>query len=880
MAGEIPQQARRLAAAGDACRAREDYQGARDYYLGALAILERGPSWWHSPLAKFRWARAIADGLTVLGEIDAAAARPDLARGSLEEALRRYDDLAHHDSEDVAIVLADLGAVYERLGLLADSERALLEALAIGERIGRDPRPIATVLNNLALTLQAAGRPEEAAAMLDRALALPGLPAETRRDLHDERAFHLVTEGRLSDALKLLTEQFQDAEKDTIRAAHLAGNLAGTYAELQDLAEAQRWHRREVAIRRLRQPGSLSLAIALQSLANSLDSTGDRDESGRLSEEALGLAAGIAPHSAELALVHTAKVWRLIEADDAPAAAALGARALAAVPEGGRRLTGLRLAVAAAYLAQERTREARAMLEAARDACEAVSPLLPELRWVQSGLGQLLLAEGAVDEAAHSFDRAIAVAETMRPGSADEPHLGLLFGTARSAYHGRIEAAWRRGGPREAAIAFHAAESFRARMLAEMLSTAGRTRAPSAEAVELLGELDATRQRLGALYRRIEERPGPGQRADRDALEEKAEFLRVRLRVVDPRVADRDSPSPCTVDEVQSCLDESVTVAVYEVTDDGVYLFAVRKRSFAFTRLEPDADALAAAVDEVVAACHDGESEPPADALRRLGEWLLRPIADRLGNLAVCAGGALARLPFEALEIDGQVLAARSAVWSVPSATILTHFGADRDDRRPERPFAGFAMPETPGQTNLPASAREVERAAALLGGEPPLVGAEVTVASVRERVRGARYVHFAVHGLITDERPLYSAFPLAGGEFLNAYEMADLDLCADLVVCSACETAKGEARAGEGTVGLAYSLFAAGARAVLVSRWPIADPVGPRMARALYRRLRDGLPVAEAARGAALELREDQDHPWVWAAFELIDLGAGRTGT
>jgi CHAT domain-containing protein len=103
---------------------------------------------------------------------------------------------------------------------------------------------------------------------------------------------------------------------------------------------------------------------------------------------------------------------------------------------------------------------------------------------------------------------------------------------------------------------------------------------------------------------------------------------------------------------------------------------------------------------------------------------------------------------------------------------------------------------------------------------------------------------------------------------------MSGLDLCADLVVCSACETAKGDAQAGEGTVGLAYSLFAAGARAVLVSRWPIADPVVARQMGKLYRRLAEGVPVAQAVREAALDVRRSQPHPREWAAFTLIDLG------
>ncbi|MFY1659702.1 CHAT domain-containing protein [Micromonospora sp. WMMD1274] len=864
-------------AAGDRHRRAEDYASAGADYVRALALIDRIGAWWQSPLTQLNWARAAADGRTVLGQIDLERGRPDLARHSFEEAERRYAEISYHESADVAIVLNNLGVVYERLGMLVESERALRRAVEIDRLIGRGPEDVAVGLANLALSYQAAGYLDEAGQAIEHAADLAGLKPGTIQRLAEERSFHLMTRGKFAEALVKLTEQFEAATPGSIDAAHLAGNLAQAYAELQNAEMAQRWHERAVEIRRKRQPGSLPLAIALSNLAHSLVGTGDTDEAARTLDEAITLAERIAPQGAELATMRGARAWQLLDAGDPAAALALGERALAAAPGAGRQLTALRLAIAAAYKMLDRPDVARAMLETARDVCERISPVLPELRWVHTMLGEFLLDHGAVDEAAQCFDRAIEVAETMRPGSADEPGLGLLFGTARSAYHGRIEAAWRRGTADDTVVAFHAAESFRARALAESLAQTVAAAPPGGAAAALDAELGETRRRLGALYRRIEAVPDDPLIDERDRLEERAESLRLRLRALDPRSADRDYPKPSTLTEVQHGLDETTTVAIYEVTDDGVFLFAIRRDSFAFTKLEADVADIAAAVAEVGTACHDRAGTAPADALRRLGSWLLGPIADRLGDLAVCADDVLAGLPFEALELDGVALLERSTVWSVPSATILTRFGAERRSRRPEQPFAGFAMPETPGQGPLPASLREVRRVADILGGEPPVVGTDLTVATVRSRAARARYVHFAMHGVIKDRQPLYSGFPLAGEEFLHAYEIAGFDLCADLVVCSACDTAKGESRAGEGTVGLAYALFTAGARAVLVSRWPISDPISARYMRRLYRRLAVGETAAQAVRGVALELRHTHPHPREWAALALIDLGTGR---
>src|SRR5581483_4895690 len=135
------------------------------------------------------------------------------------------------------------------------------------------------------------------------------------------------------------------------------------------------------------------------------------------------------------------------------------------------------------------------------------------------------------------------------------------------------------------------------------------------------------------------------------------------------------------------------------------------------------------------------------------------------------------------------------------------------------------------------------------------------TVAAVRAHAPGCRYLHFAAHGLIEDGRPLYSGLPLAptaeGYEFLPAHEMFDLELSADVVVCSACDTAIGDSRSGEGIVGLSYALFAAGARSVVLSRWPVPDAVGRRFMRAFYRAVADGATVAGALHLAARDTRK-----------------------
>jgi CHAT domain-containing protein len=122
----------------------------------------------------------------------------------------------------------------------------------------------------------------------------------------------------------------------------------------------------------------------------------------------------------------------------------------------------------------------------------------------------------------------------------------------------------------------------------------------------------------------------------------------------------------------------------------------------------------------------------------------------------------------------------------------------------------------------------------------------------------------------------------LASGEVLRAVEMFGLRLDAQVVVCSACETALGQLRAGEGLVGMSRALFHAGARSLVVSLWPVADLPTRRLMRRLHHNLRDGDAPAVALWRAKQQVRRSHPrvygHPRQWAGFVL--LGDGSTTT
>jgi CHAT domain-containing protein/predicted negative regulator of RcsB-dependent stress response len=143
------------------------------------------------------------------------------------------------------------------------------------------------------------------------------------------------------------------------------------------------------------------------------------------------------------------------------------------------------------------------------------------------------------------------------------------------------------------------------------------------------------------------------------------------------------------------------------------------------------------------------------------------------------------------------------------------------------------------------------------------------------------RIVHFATHGLLNSENPelsgvILSRFDEAGRPqegFLASYEIYNLNLPAELVVLSACQTALGKDVRGEGLVGLTRGFMYAGARRVVASLWKVDDSATAELMGEFYREmLVKGSRPADALRAAQLHMWRQQRwrSPYFWAAFTL----------
>src|SRR5207302_9841478 len=119
--------------------------------------------------------------------------------------------------------------------------------------------------------------------------------------------------------------------------------------------------------------------------------------------------------------------------------------------------------------------------------------------------------------------------------------------------------------------------------------------------------------------------------------------------------------------------------------------------------------------------------------------------------------------------------------------------------------------------------------------------------------------IHLATHALVDESSPSHTALALSPGDgedgFIGLSELAALSLRAELVVLSACRTARGALVSGEGVQGLTTPMLEAGARAIVASSWRVGDAWTRRFMSRFYRGLASGQMAGDALRAAKLDV-------------------------
>jgi CHAT domain-containing protein len=338
-------------------------------------------------------------------------------------------------------------------------------------------------------------------------------------------------------------------------------------------------------------------------------------------------------------------------------------------------------------------------------------------------------------------------------------------------------------------------------------------------------------------------------------------------------------------------------VYVFALDEDGIRLFAVPGPN----RLDEQLELLQETLSDYAALSQD-----PNQSWQQLcrGGWtvfreLVRPalLGRDYRRLVVVPDGRLNAIPFEALLTDsthGQPMDFSALPYLVrdyrvsytySAALLQQHKARGAAWHRPR--FAAFAPAyrvagsgDSLARMPLPGAEREVGVIARQFGGRT-FFGSEATEAQFKAQGHGYEILHLATHGYVSGSGQ--HSFLAFGSEktdslqdnALYAYELQGLDLRAELVVLSACETGRGAFQRGEGVLSMARDFMHAGSGSVVMSLWRVSDRSTAALMEHFYEGLGAGLSKDEALQESKLAwLRQAgplEGHPFFWAGFVVV---------
>jgi CHAT domain-containing protein len=561
-------------------------------------------------------------------------------------------------------------------------------------------------------------------------------------------------------------------------------------------------------------------------------------------------------------------------------------------------------------------------LKYAEDAARIAEEIgIKDLGWeARVTAGRALIALKQPFQARAAFEDAIETIENMRGKYLGGEESQQLFFEDKSApYQAMVELLVTQAKPDEA---FAFAEKSKARVLLALLAGTRNTVTKSMTEAEKQEELRLTVKlaEANSLFERENQKPQPDQKRIAELREQlnqarlEHETFRSKLYLDHPELrVQRGEMKPITIEETVSLLpDQKSTIAEYVVTEDKTFLFVITrddsaKASLKVFEINVKNKDLARQVESFRSkvAAGDLDFQKPA---RELYDLLLKPAQVQLSgktNLIIVPDGSLWDLPFQSLRNEtNQYLIEQTSISCAPSLTALREMSKKAKQRKPvlNLELLAFGNPVVSTETSnrikqvlmseslepLPESERMVKELEKMYGANRSkvLVGNEAREETAKTESPKYRIVQFATHGILNNILPMYSHLVLSQDEkdrnedgLLEAWEMKDLDLKAELVILSACETARGKVSGGEGVIGMSWAMFIAGAPTTVASQWKVESSSTTELMLEFHRQLLAGKNItkAEALRRASLKLLKTPkyNHPSYWAGFVMIGDGS-----
>ena len=348
----------------------------------------------------------------------------------------------------------------------------------------------------------------------------------------------------------------------------------------------------------------------------------------------------------------------------------------------------------------------------------------------------------------------------------------------------------------------------------------------------------------------------------------------LEVKQKNPGLSSFVSVDPLNLKGVQQLLAPRVGLLTYFITKDQLYLWLITNERTIFRTISVKEEEITRLVTRYRQLVQ--HLEPVEDELQQLYASLIKPVAPeitKLEYLGIIPDGPLHFLSFAALKHGPAYLVDDIPLFYAPSASVFQFTFAKRKAIKNDKVLA-IGNPDL-GNFNYDLPLAELE-AKSIKWNYPNmdiLTGTKATKEWVVKNISRYGIIHLAAHGEFDEANPLLSSLWLASenpeNRQLTVQEIFGLEINADLVTLSACQTGLGKLEAGE-LIGLNRAFIYAGTHALVSSLWRVDDLSTSVLMKHFYRNYIT-VNKAKSLRQAQLLIKKDFPHPSYWAGFSLI---------
>lgn len=509
-----------------------------------------------------------------------------------------------------------------------------------------------------------------------------------------------------------------------------------------------------------------------------------------------------------------------------------------------------------------------------RDAREGYDQLLkhPQIKEVGGLYWPVLLdrakiarADGQEKMAEELLREATLVIEKQRSSIGSEAGRIGYVGDKQSAYQELVSLLISGNRPVEA---FEVVERAKGRALVDLLASQKIFIPRSRDAVQAAATFD----NLAKAEKELDIIHDPDGRPETEKTRGVVIALKNNLAVQAPEFTALVSVTDTPVSEIRNRLAADEALVEYYAVGREWFVFVLKRDGLTVKKLgTPD---LYREVQAFRAALTSPVSSDYSHRSRVLYQALIAPIGALLDTpkLTFVPHGPLHYLPFGALSNADGYLIDRATIRVLQTAGVLKFLKERVRESHPSILVMGNPNLGDPTY-DLKYAQDEAQAIAGLMPRATLLLRDEAKASYLNQNAGGFTIIHLAAHGLFDPDNPLNSALLLArdgaNDGRLRAGDLYRLNLNADLVTLSACETALGKITKGDDVVGFTRGFLYAGAGSIVSTLWKVDDRATKDLMLDFYTKLLM-MGKGEALRQAQLNTRKKYPHPFYWASFQL----------